>query len=95
MSFGISLSGLDAASSDLDVIANNISNSNTIGFKDSRANFSDVYAAGSLNLSANQITEEGVNFQSPADGSRMLLTPERSIQVTHKKASIAYRPAEA
>ena len=62
MSFGISLSGLDAASSDLDVIANNISNSNTIGFKDSRANFSDVYAAGSLNLSANQIGE-GVNVQ--------------------------------
>ena len=42
-----------------------------------------------------EITEEGVNFQSPADGSRMLLTPERSIQVTHKKASIADRPAEA
>ncbi len=28
-----------------------------------------------------EITEEGVNFQSPSDGSKMLLTPERSIQV--------------
>eukprot|EP00878_Enallax_costatus_P011633 GHUV01012142.1.p1 GENE.GHUV01012142.1~~GHUV01012142.1.p1 ORF type:complete len:422 (+),score=93.24 GHUV01012142.1:621-1886(+) len=27
------------------------------------------------------ITEEGVTFQSPVDGSRMLLTPEQSIQI--------------
>ena len=27
------------------------------------------------------ITEEGVTFQSPTDGKRMLLTPEHSIQV--------------
>ena len=26
------------------------------------------------------ITEEGVTFQSPTDGQRMLLTPEHSIQ---------------
>lgn len=63
MSFGISLSGLDAASSSLDVIGNNISNSNTVGFKSSRSNFADVYAAGSLNLNANQIGE-GVQVQS-------------------------------
>lgn len=62
MSFGISLSGLDAASSNLDVIGNNIANSGTTGFKGSRADFSDVYAAGSLNLSAN-LVGEGVNVQ--------------------------------
>lgn len=27
------------------------------------------------------ITEEGVTFQSPVDGSRMLLTPEQSIEI--------------
>jgi queuine tRNA-ribosyltransferase len=27
------------------------------------------------------ITEEGVTFQSPVDGSRMLLTPEESIAI--------------
>lgn len=27
------------------------------------------------------INEEGVTFQSPTDGKRMLLTPEHSIQV--------------
>ena len=26
------------------------------------------------------ITEDGVNFRSPFDGSQMLLTPERSIE---------------
>lgn len=30
---------------------------------------------------AADITEEGVTFQSPVDGSRMLLTPEQSIQI--------------
>ena len=63
MSFGIPLSGLDAASSSLDVIANNISNSNTTGFKDSRSNFADIYAQGSLSLSQNQIGE-GVQVQA-------------------------------
>jgi len=28
-----------------------------------------------------EITEEGVAFQSPHDGSNMLLTPEKSIEI--------------
>jgi len=28
-----------------------------------------------------EITEDGVSFQSPHDGSNMLLTPERSIEI--------------
>ncbi|MCB1874860.1 MAG: flagellar hook protein FlgE [Chromatiales bacterium] len=44
MSFNIGLSGLNAASSDLSVTANNISNAATTGFKESRAEFADVYA---------------------------------------------------
>ena len=28
-----------------------------------------------------EITEEGVNFESPYDGSKCLLTPERSIEI--------------
>jgi len=28
-----------------------------------------------------KITEEGVAFQSPHDGSNMLLTPEKSIEI--------------
>jgi flagellar hook protein FlgE len=61
MPFRISLSGLDANSSALDVVANNIANSNTTGFKTSRVNFADVYATGSLNLSSLQ-SGEGVTI---------------------------------
>lgn len=45
MSFNISLSGLNAAQKDLDVTSNNIANANTYGFKQSRAEFADVYAS--------------------------------------------------
>jgi flagellar hook protein FlgE len=48
MPFRIALSGLNAASSELDVTANNIANANTTGFKGSRAEFADVFAAGTL-----------------------------------------------
>ncbi|KKO48155.1 flagellar hook protein FlgE [Arsukibacterium sp. MJ3] len=44
MSFQIALSGLAAAQKDLDTTANNIANVNTTGFKESRAEFADVYA---------------------------------------------------
>ncbi|MEG3759758.1 flagellar hook protein FlgE [Pseudoalteromonas carrageenovora] len=45
MSFNIALTGLAAAQKDLDVTANNIANVNTTGFKESRAEFADVYAS--------------------------------------------------
>ncbi|WP_047709180.1 flagellar hook protein FlgE [Plesiomonas sp. ZOR0011] len=41
----ISLSGLFAAQKDLSTTSNNIANANTIGFKESRAEFSDVYSS--------------------------------------------------
>lgn len=44
MGFQQGLSGLNAASKSLDVIGNNISNANTVGFKQGQAQFSDVYA---------------------------------------------------
>lgn len=48
MSFQHGLSGLSAAAAQLDVIGNNVANSNTVGFKQAQAKFSDVYAS-SLN----------------------------------------------
>jgi flagellar hook protein FlgE len=44
MSFQQGLSGLNAASKQLEVIGNNVANANTVGFKQSRAEFSDVFA---------------------------------------------------
>ena len=48
MAFSTSLSGVNAAQSDLDVISNNIANSSTTGFKTARAEFGDVYAQSLL-----------------------------------------------
>lgn len=43
MAFNIGLSGIRAASIDLEVTGNNVANASTVGFKESRAEFSDVY----------------------------------------------------
>ena len=53
MGFNIGLSGLRAATSDLNVTGNNIANAGTAGFKQSRAEFADVYAASVLGTGAN------------------------------------------
>ena len=45
MAFNIGLSGIRAASTDLEVTGNNIANASTIGFKESRAEFADVYTS--------------------------------------------------
>lgn len=45
MSFGTGLSGLNAASKNLDVIGHNIANANTTGMKAGRAEFAEMYAA--------------------------------------------------
>lgn len=54
MSFNIGLSGMRAASRDLNVTGNNIANAGTAGFKQSRAEFADVYAASMLGSGKNQ-----------------------------------------
>ena len=55
MSFRIALSGLNAATTDLNVISNNIANSNTTGFKSSEAQFADVFASGALDFRQDQV----------------------------------------
>ena len=52
MPFAIALSGLNAASADLGVTANNVANVNTTGFKSSRAEFSEVFAVGVQSVSS-------------------------------------------
>lgn len=44
MSFQQGLSGLNSSSMQLDTIGNNVANSSTVGFKESQAQFSDMYA---------------------------------------------------
>ena len=50
MSFQTGLSGLNAASRNLDVIGDNIANAQTVGAKVSRAEFSAVVAASTIAL---------------------------------------------
>ena len=45
MSFNVALTGLNAANQDLSVTSNNLANSATVGFKGSRAEFGDMFAA--------------------------------------------------
>ncbi|RQW63995.1 flagellar hook protein FlgE [Vibrio viridaestus] len=57
----ISLSGLSAAQLDLNTTSNNIANANTFGFKESRAEFGDVY---SNSLFTNAKTTPGSGVQA-------------------------------
>lgn len=54
MPFNSALSGLRASSTDLKVTGNNIANASTVGFKASRVEFGDVYAASVLGAGLNQ-----------------------------------------
>ena len=55
MPFRSALSGINAAAQELRIIGNNVANASTTGFKQSRANFADVYAASSSGGTANSI----------------------------------------
>ncbi|MEM9101749.1 MAG: flagellar hook protein FlgE [Pseudomonadota bacterium] len=55
MSFNTGLSGVQAAQADLGVTSNNIANVSTVGFKESRAEFGDIYATSALGASSNTI----------------------------------------
>jgi flagellar hook protein FlgE len=65
MAFNIALSGLNAASKDLEVTANNIANTGTTGFKGSRAEFAELFNAAGPNLSSSQ-TGSGVRLTNVA-----------------------------
>ncbi|MBN0986799.1 flagellar hook protein FlgE [Amphritea pacifica] len=69
--FNTAITGLKAATTNLDVTGNNIANSSTIGFKASRTEFGDIYAtavvgAGSSNVAGSGVTVTDIaqNFQA-------------------------------
>lgn len=65
MSFQQGLSGLNAASKNLEIIGNNVANASTFGAKSSRAEFADVYA-NALNGSGTNMVGIGVNLSTVA-----------------------------
>ncbi len=58
MSFDLALSGINAANTDLNVTSNNLANVDTTGFKESRAEFADLFAQ----------TQEGVSKTAVGNG---------------------------
>lgn len=61
MGFNISLSGIGASQKDLNTTSNNIANANTYGFKESRAEFGDVYSSS---IFSNAKTTNGAGVQT-------------------------------
>jgi flagellar hook protein FlgE len=65
MSFNIALTGLNAATQDLSVTSNNLANSQTVGFKSSRAEFGDIFASTQTGVASTAIGN-GVRVQEVA-----------------------------
>ncbi|WP_312239966.1 flagellar hook protein FlgE [Pantoea sp.] len=61
MSFSQGLSGLNAASQALDVVGNNIANSQTVGFKSGSIAFADVFAGSQVGMGV-QVSGVNQNF---------------------------------
>ena len=72
MGFSVALSGLTAASKDLQVTGNNIANANSTGFKLSRAEFADVMNGTSSTTAGSGATVTEVAQQF--DVSRVIIT---------------------
>ncbi|GAB0112352.1 flagellar hook protein FlgE [Pseudoalteromonas distincta] len=83
MSFNIALTGLAAAQKDLDVTANNIANVNTTGFKESRAEFADVYATS---IFSNSKTKSGDGVQTTMVAQQF---HQGSLQFTNNSLDLA------
>ncbi|MEH6578104.1 MAG: flagellar hook-basal body complex protein [Amphritea sp.] len=58
--FNTAITGLKAATTDLDVTGNNIANSSTIGFKSSRTEFGDIYATAVVGAGSSNVAGSGV-----------------------------------
>jgi len=74
MTFNTALSGLKAAANDLKITGSNIANASTVGYKQSRAEFSDVYAASILGAGSQQM-----DLALSANVDSVSIRPDRSV----------------
>ena len=89
MGFGQGVSGINAAAANLDVIGNNIANANTVGYKQSTAQFADVYAGTNIGLG----TKVNTVIQSFTQGS--ISSSNNSLDVAITSGNGFYRLVNA
>lgn len=85
MSFNIALSGISVSQKDLNTTANNIANSNTTGFKGSRAEFADVYASSVFGGGKTKVGDGGLTAvvaQQFSQGSLKFTTNSLDLAIT-------------
>ena len=64
--FNTAVTGLKAATTDLDVTGNNIANASTTGFKSSRTEFGDIYATAVVGAGSSNVAGSGVTVSDIA-----------------------------
>src|ERR1700690_2716926 len=85
-SFSIPLSGLDTSSTGLSVIANNLANLNTVGFKGQRAMFQDLFYQQIGTSGDGNAVQVGVGASVAGIGSQLT---QGSIQTTGVPTDVA------
>jgi flagellar hook protein FlgE len=86
-SFSTALSGLNAMTTAIDVVGNNLANLNTTGYKNQTVSFEDMVAAS---LSGNQSTEVGLGTSTPTTAAQFI---QGSIQTTSNSFDAAINGA--
>ena len=102
MSFQTGLSGLNASAKNLDVIGNNIANSNTVGYKSSRTEFGNLIAsslgaggggnAAGIGVSVNTIAQQFTqgNISTTGNSLDVAINGGGFFQLTQTDGSMAY-----
>jgi flagellar basal-body rod protein FlgG len=94
MAMNTSATGLSAMSTKLDVIANNLANVNTVGFKKSRTNFEDLFyqvrRQPGIENSLGNTTPEGIEVGTGVKvSSTQLMFEQGSIETTNNQLDMA------
>ncbi len=98
MSFQSSLSGINASATKLDVIGVNVANAQTVGFKESKAQFADLFAnniaggqvgTGAANLTLAQQFQQG-NLEASASPLDIAISGKGFFQVMRPDGALVY-----
>lgn len=94
MGFSQAVSGMNAASSNLDVIGNNIANSATYGFKSGTASFADMFAGSKVGLGVKVagITQDFTNGTTTSTGRALdvAISQNGFFRLTDSNGSVFY-----